>query len=89
MLVVQNDVGNRMSPETIVVAIRDPHGARMFPILVEVAAGIGRLAKRSVVDCGHIHTISKEALARRLGELPRDVMMQVDQALRVSLALER
>jgi mRNA-degrading endonuclease toxin of MazEF toxin-antitoxin module len=78
-----------MSPETIVVAIRDPHGGRIFPILVEVDAGIGGLAKRSVVDCGHIHTIPKAALGRRLGELSGNAMARVDQALRVSLALEK
>ena len=87
VLVVQNDLGNRVSPETIVVAIRDAHGGRLLPIFVLVKKGLGGLQKDSIVDAGHIVTVGQAALVQRLGAMPSDVMNSVDKALRVSLAL--
>jgi mRNA interferase MazF len=87
VLVVQNDVGNAYSSETIVVALRDRHGGGMLPIFVPVAKGVCGLAKDSVVDAGHMNTVAKEQLGQFLGSLPKTVMCSVDQALRVSLAL--
>lgn len=88
-LVVQNDVGNRLSSETIIVAIRDVHGGRPLPTFVPVARETGGLAKDSVIDAGHLHTIGQDALRNRLGTLPMAVMEQVDRALHVSLGLRK
>lgn len=87
VVVVQNDVGNRYSPETIVAAVRDPHGGRLLPIFVPVEAGIGGLTKASIIDAGHVNTVGADQLEGPIGSLPREVMAHVDAALRVSLAL--
>ena len=87
VVVVQNDIGNRFSPETIVAAIRDPHGGRPLPVYARASKGEGGLAKDSIVDAGHISTVSKAQLTARLGALPPAVMADVDRALRVSFGL--
>lgn len=87
LLVVQNDRGNRYSAETIVVAIRDASMAKHLPVLVPVPRGHGGLHKDSCVDAGQIMTFRKDALQRRLGTLPPEVMVLVDAALRISLGL--
>ena len=87
VLVVQNDVGNRRSPETIVLAVRDLHGGKMLPIFVPVPRGVAGLKKESFVDAGHIATVARGRLGDRLGVLPPRWLALVDEALRVSLAL--
>lgn len=89
VVVVQNDVGNRYSPETIVAAVRDAHGGAQLPVFVPVEAGVGGLVKRSVVDAGHVVTVPQESLGACLGRLPASVMFEVDRALLVSLGLPR
>ena len=87
VLIVQNDVGNSRSRETIVLAVRDPHGGRILPIFVPISGGLGGLTKDSIVDAGHINTVAKDRLGQRLGALPPRVMAQVGQAMRISLDL--
>lgn len=87
VLVVQNDVANRVSSETIVAAIRDPHGGRSLPVFVHVAHGTGGLKKASIIDAGHLNTVGKDMLAGPIGSMPPDVMARVDAALRVSLSV--
>jgi mRNA interferase MazF len=85
-LVVQNDVGNRFAPHTIVAAIRHDPG-KALPVQVFVPKGSAGLQKTCVVDCGHIATLEEVQLGERLGRLPADLMRLVDEALRVSLGL--
>lgn len=87
VVVVQNDVGNRYSSETIVVPLRDLHGGRMLPIFVPVEAGVGGLTKDVIIDAGHINTVAADQLEGPIGSLPPEVMARVDAALRVSLSL--
>ncbi len=87
VVVVQNDVGNLHSPETIVAAIRDPHGGRLLPIFVPLSAGAGGLAKGCVIDTGHLHTIDQDSLGPKGGALSKSEMDALDRALRISLGL--
>ena len=87
VVVVQNDVGNARSRETIVLAVRDLHGGRMLPIFVSVSRELAGLKKDSVVDAGHIMTVAKSRLGHRLGSLTHRLMAAVDHALRISLEL--
>lgn len=88
VLIVQNDVGNEHSRETIVAALRDAHGGRMLPIFVRVPKGVAGVRKECVVDAGHLQTLSQTDLRHKIGDLPADFMDLVDRALEVSLGLE-
>jgi len=87
VVLLQNDVGNLHSPETIVAAIRDPHGGRMLSIFVPLPAGAGGTAKGCVVDTGHLYTIAQDAMGPKRGALSKGVMDIVDRALQISLGL--
>jgi len=87
VLVIQNDMGNRHSPETIVAAIRDAEGKRPLPVFVRVPRGIAGLEKDSVIDAAQVLTVARQELGHRLGAMPPDVMAAVDRALRISLGL--
>ena len=85
VLVIQNDLGNRHAADTIVVAIRDPHGGRLLQVHVPVRRGVGGLQKDSVIDAGHLMTVSQAVVVRRLGNLPPEVMRQAERAVLISL----
>ena len=59
----------------------------MLPVFVAVKKGIGGFEKDSVIDAGHLATVSQQALTSKLGSLPPAVMQEVNHALRVSLGL--
>ncbi|MDD5627545.1 MAG: type II toxin-antitoxin system PemK/MazF family toxin [Elusimicrobia bacterium] len=86
-VVIQNDVANRVAPNTIVAAVHHDN-RKGLPVHVPVRAGVGGLIKDSVIDLGFIQTVPKSALGRKLGRMPLDTLDAVDQAIRVSLALD-
>ena len=86
-VVVQNDLGNRHGSETILVPVREARQGKRLPIRVFVAEGVGGLRKDSEIDAGHLHTIHMQELGRKLGRMPPEIMREVDEALKKSLAL--
>jgi len=90
-LVVQNDVGNQHSPLTIVAPITDARQDKALPVQVPVTpADSSVLTKDSIVECGHLRTIDRDArITRHGGQLSTDAMKRVDVALKRSLGLGR
>jgi mRNA interferase MazF len=86
-LVIQNDVGNEVSPVTIVAAITSQIEGRPYPTEVRVPAGHWGLRTDSAVLLNQIRTIDWQRLIRRLGWLPRESMERVNHALALSLGL--
>ena len=85
-LVMQNDIGNRHSPLTIVAALTS-NVLRLGPTSVLVKAPEGGLTVDSVILLNQIRTIDKRRLVKRLGVLRTATMKQVDQAVMISLSL--
>jgi len=98
-LIVQNDVGNRASPTTVVVAITRTVPPHLYPFIVVVEPGESGLSVRSAINCSQIVTIQQSGPAGRLrpprgedtvrpvGRLDARKMVQVDAALKFNLAL--
>jgi mRNA interferase MazF len=87
-VVIQNDVGNRASPLTIVAAIIGAeHVPAVTAIDVAVPRGEGGLLKDSVVKCNHLRSIDAQRIGRSFGRLTAETMARVDAALRISLDL--
>lgn len=98
-LVVQNDVGNRFGPTTVVVAIMRTVPPKAYPFLVVIEPEESGLPMRSAVNCSQVATIHQqgpqsrlrlrpgETEVRPLGRLSRDKMRAVDEALRFHLGL--
>jgi len=88
VLVLQNDVGNRYSPTTIVCAITSQIDKAKLPIHVELAAGPQGLERDSVILLEQIRTIDKRRLREKVTHLEGEVMERVNEALMVSLGLK-
>ena len=86
-LVVQNDVGNRASQLTIVAAITSNLRVARLPVGVRVMPRQSGLPRPSVVHLGHLYTVDKRRLGRRVGSLPQAQLHQVNRAIAVSLGL--
>jgi len=87
-LVVQNDVGNRFSPVTIVVPVGGAeHVAKIYPIHVLISKGEGGLTKDSVAMCNQIRCVDESRIGKTHGHVSTATMAKVDQALKVSLGL--
>jgi len=87
-VVVQNDIGNKYSPVSIVAAITSAENVpKAYPVDVPVAKGEGGLVKDSVVQCNQLRSIDERRFVRTLGQFSPSTMKKVDQALRISLGL--
>ena len=86
-LVIQNDVGNRYSPLTIVAAITSQFDQALYPHQALLPAGEGGLKEDSAVLLNQIRTVDKRRLVRRLGVVAPETMERADRALQISLGL--
>lgn len=93
LVIQQNDVGNRFSSNTIVLAISSKLPSRIYPIHYKIIANtpIGKdagLTKDSIVQAEIILTIPQTLISKKLGSLPSTAMDQIEKRIKVSLALK-
>lgn len=88
-VIIQNDIGNKFSPVTIIAPISSiKEITKPLPIMIRLQKGEGGLKEESFVDCGQIRTIDKEQrLITKFGSLDKEKMLDVDKAIKISLAL--
>lgn len=86
-LVIQNDIGNKFSPTTIIASITTAE--RTYPFAVHLKAKEGGLSHDSIVNLSQILTIDKERLKNKLGSLNAKRMKEVDKAILISLGLNK
>lgn len=87
-LMIQNDVGNRYSPLTIVAAITSSLSPVPYPVEVQISpAAANGLDVRSAIRLDQIRTVDRRRLLRRLGVAGAATMGRVDEAIRISLGL--
>ena len=85
VLILQNDVGNRHSPTTIVCAIT---GKPKKPLPTHTAiAGTGGLSRESFALLEQIRTIDRSRLREYVGRLDEQEMQKIDEALAISVGL--
>lgn len=87
VVVLQNDVGNRYSPTTIVAPISGQRDTKASLPTHYHLEGIGTLRSPSTVLLEQIRVIDKSRLGRKLGWLPQKHIQGIDQAVKISLGL--
>ena len=87
-LIIQNDIGNRHSPVTIVAAITSKLSLTPYPVEVVVKpAKDNGLTLTSAIQLGQIRSVDRQRLVKRLGVVDPASMRKVDDALKISLGL--
>ncbi len=84
-LVIQNDIGNERASTTIVAAISS--SVKIFPMNVKIEPPEGGLDFSSIVKTSQILTVDKKRLERKIGQLGKEKMEEINQALKLSLDL--
>jgi mRNA interferase MazF len=87
VLIVQNNIGNRYSPTTIVICITSQLTKKLLPTHIYLDKEETSLNKSSMVLSEQIRTIDKRRLKEKVGELNSEQMRQIDNALLISLGL--
>jgi mRNA interferase MazF len=87
VLVLQNDIGNRFSPTTIVAAITSRIKKAKLPTHVELLASQYGLERDSVILLEQLRTIDKLRLKEKLARLDDATMEKVNRGLMISLGL--
>ncbi len=85
-LIIQNNTGNRVSPTTIVASMSTAP-EKPFPFLVRVTAKESGLRQYGAVNLAQILTIDKTCLGDKCGQLSSQKMLEVDEAIKVSLGI--
>ena len=80
VLIIQNDVGNKFSPTTIVAAITSKLTKSSIPTHVELP-----LEKNSIAMLEQIRVIDKCRLKEKISVVNDDLLKKIDAALRVSI----
>ncbi len=87
VLVIQNNVGNHFSPTVIIAAItgrKDKHWTPTHVVIDGINCG---LRGDAVVLLEQIRTIDKQRLHAYIGQLDKESISKIDQAIAVSLSL--
>jgi len=87
VLIIQNNLANERSPTTIVACITSNLARKDFPTNVCILAKETGLASDSVVLLNQMRAIDKTRLKSKIGHVPPHRMLEVDEAIRISLDL--
>ena len=87
VLITQNDIGNELSPTTILAPLTTKSFAKEYPTNVNLPKGTGGLKVNSTVLMSQIRTIDKTRLEEKIGALPSAYLEKVNRAIKVSLGL--
>lgn len=86
-LIVQNDVGNRFSPTTIVVPMTSKVHTKDYPHEIFVRSADSGLTKDGMLLLGQIRAIDKGRIIKKLSIASNDLMTQVDAGIKVTLGI--
>lgn len=88
VLIVQNDVGNKFSPTTIVVVLSTKIKKSNIPTHVYIHSSESNgLKENSVALCEQFRTIDKGRLKNKVGHADNDTLENVLNAVKVSLSM--
>ncbi len=91
VVVVSNDTANataaRLGRGVITVVPMTSNVDRLYPFQVLLPALVTGLQRDSKAQAEQVRSIAVERIGARLGEVPDELMHQVDEALRLHLAL--
>jgi len=87
-LIIQNNLGNKYSPTTIIAPITSKKFSKEFSTNVNLLKEDSNLDRDSTVLLNQIATIDRIRIVKKLGFLNEDIMRKVNLAIKVSLDLQ-
>lgn len=87
VLIIQNDIGNKYSPTTIIAIITTRQTKANLPTHIWLNDECG-LPKDSMVELEQLRTIDKTRLSDFMGTVSQEVMKEIDMAIKISLGVK-
>lgn len=84
-VIIQNDVGNKYSPITIIAPLTSQNTERIYPIDVLLTPENSRIEKFSKVLLNQIRAVDKKRLITKIGAVNEETIEKIDEAIRISL----
>ena len=84
-VIISNDVANQYSPIVIVAAITARAEPKFDEVLIKPPEG--GLTRPSVIQPNQIRSIDKTRLVKKLGDLSKETISDLDIALQITLGL--
>lgn len=85
VLILQNDIGNKYSPTTIIAAITSK-GKKELPTHVQLHMNeVNGLSKDSIVLLEQLKTIDQKRIKDKVGKLTDEEILEVKEALMISV----
>ena len=86
-VIIQNDLGNKYSPITIVAPITSQGIEKIYPIEVILGKKSSGLERISKVLLNQIRAVDKRRLIKKLGNIDYETMTDIDYSIKISLGL--
>lgn len=88
VLIIQNDIGNRYSPTTIVITLTSKTTKSSIPTHVDIHSSKNNgLKSDSVALCEQFRTIDKSRLKDKIGTVDNDTLINILDAVKISLSM--
>ena len=88
VVIIQNDIGNQMSPTVIVAALTSRRKKLRMPTHVRVHLEEGKMMKNSIALLEQIRTIDKSRLKKYIGKVDQNSANAIESASMISLGLD-
>ena len=88
VVIIQNDIGNSVSPTVIVAALTSRRKKLRMPTHVWVHLEEGKMMKNSIALLEQIRTIDKSRLKKYIGQVDQNSANAIESASMISLGLD-
>ena len=86
-VIIQNDLGNKYSPITIIAPVTSQNIEKIYPIEVLLNKKNSGLEKDSKILLNQIRAIDKRRLVKKIGKVDNEIIDKVNDAIKISLGL--
>ena len=86
-VIIQNDIGNKYSPITIIAPVTSQNTEKVYPIEVLLLKRNSGLEKNSKILLNQIRSIDKRRLVKKLGRVDKETMVEINNSIKISLGL--
>lgn len=89
VIIIQNNIGNKYSPTTIVVPLTKEIRFKMNQTTHYFLSSFGNIKFDSIILTEQIRTIDKNRLEEKIGIINRKTMREIEQKILVALGIEK
>lgn len=86
-IIVQNDLGNKYSPITIVAPVTSQGIDKIYPIEILLTDENSGLKKESKALFNQIRAVDKKRLIKKIGKITEETAENMNEAIKISLGL--